>query len=231
MHYESDKLQQQDTANMKKYIASGLGYANLDSEDAKQEAASKVVFSWRERKSFEKATSEYPFATNLLVPDIAFHLGPYEQRITKQKQDLQLDIVLFLRTDKESIVSSTHEDLRKMLNGVEGGSELRFGVVDWNTRFALWPSGDFLFTDSAIQMLSLGKVVICDRLHASILCYLSGIPFIYIDQVTGKITNTLEVAFDSWEGCKDGDTAMWAKALSIEEAIETAASFIRKYNL
>ncbi|GAX14647.1 hypothetical protein FisN_6Lh432 [Fistulifera solaris] len=230
-HYDSDKVRQGDTERIRNGIAAGLGHANLESEVAKQESAARVVFSWRERKSFEKATEEYPFATNLLVPDIAFHLGPYAQRITQQKEDLQLDIVFFLRSDKESIISSSHDDLRTMLNDLEGGNDLRFGVVDWNTRFALWPSDDFLFTESAIQMLSLGKVVICDRLHASILSYLSGIPFVYIDQATAKITSTLEVAFDSWDGCKDGETAMWARAQTIEEAVQVAAGFIHKYNL
>jgi exopolysaccharide biosynthesis predicted pyruvyltransferase EpsI len=230
-HYDSDKVRQEDTARIRNGIAAGLGHANLGSEVAKQESAARVVFSWRERKSLDKATEEYPFATNLLVPDIAFHLGPYAQRISQQKEDLQLDIVFFLRTDKESIISSSHEDLRTMLNTLEGGDDLIFGVVDWNTRFALWPSDDFLFTESAIQMLSLGKVVICDRLHASILSYLSGIPFVYIDQATAKITSTLEVAFDCWEGCKDGETAMWARAQTIEEAVRVAAGFIHKYNL
>lgn len=232
-HYASEQVRQQDTVNMKKYIASGIGRADLEDEAARNESASRVVFSWRERKSFEEATKEYPFATNLLVPDIAFHLGPYEQRQTKQKEDLQLDILLFLRTDKESVVSSTRsqEGIQQLLSTVEGGDELRFGIVDWNSRFALWPSDDYLFTESAIQMLSLGKVVICDRLHASILCYLSGIPFVYIDQVTGKISNTLEVAFSSWDGCKDGETAMFARAHTLQEAVEIAASFIEKYNL
>ncbi|GAX21541.1 hypothetical protein FisN_6Hh432 [Fistulifera solaris] len=229
-HYYSGKLRQEDTKRIRNGIATALGLTSLETEIAKQESASRVVFSWRERKGYNEALKEYPFATNLLVPDIAFHLGPYERRITKEKEALQLDIVFFLRTDKESVISSSHDDIRSMLNALEGGDDLRFGVFDWNTRFALWPSDDFLFTESAIQMLSLGKVVICDRLHAAILSYLSGIPFVYIDQATAKISSTLEVAFESWEGCKDGETAMWAQAQTIEEAVQVATGFIHKYN-
>jgi hypothetical protein len=55
--------------------------------------------------------------------------------------------------------------------------------------------------------------------------------FVYIDQKTAKLTKTLAVAFDSWEGCRDGETAMWARASSMEEAMELAVGFMKKYNL
>jgi exopolysaccharide biosynthesis predicted pyruvyltransferase EpsI len=69
-------------------------------------------------------------------------------------------------------------------------------------------------------------VVVCDRLHAAILSYLSGIPFVYIDQVSGKITKTLNTAFDTLDGCMDGNRSKWGKANSLEEALSLASNFI-----
>jgi exopolysaccharide biosynthesis predicted pyruvyltransferase EpsI len=177
-HYDSNTKKDRDTAIMKKGIAEALGLENLESEGAQQIAASRLTLTWRELKSFEEASKEYPFAKHLLVPDVAFNLGPFLPIPSPQKKRFQLDILVFLRDDKESIFASQRSDkqIRRILDSVAGGSELKFGIADWNTRFALWPSEDFLFTESSIKLLSLGRVVICDRLHASILCYLSGIP-------------------------------------------------------
>ena len=229
--YQSDENRVKDTLVIKKSIAAGLDLDNLDSEEARSAAASRVTFCWRERKSFDEALREYPFVTNLLVPDIAFHLGPFNTLPSPQKEAYQLDILLFLREDKESVASKDRESIRRLLESIEGAKDLRFGIADWNTRFAMWPSDDYLFTESAIKLLSLGRVVICDRLHAAILCYLTGIPFVYMDQLTGKISKTLGVAFDTWEGCNDGDSAMWARAHSTEEAVALAAAFLEKYDL
>jgi exopolysaccharide biosynthesis predicted pyruvyltransferase EpsI len=232
-HYSSATQKANDTQVIINSIAAGLGLKSLESETDQQKSASRVTFTWREITSFEEASKEYPFATNLLVPDIAFHLGPYQPLPSVQKESLQLDILLFLREDKESVFASSRNDIsiRRLLNSIHGGSFLKFGIADWNTRFAMWPSQDFLFTDSAIQLLALGRVAICDRLHAAILCYISGIPFIFVDQSTKKLTKTLRVAFDSWEGCNDGETAMWARAESLEEALALAVDFLEKYDI
>jgi hypothetical protein len=107
------------------------------------------------------------------------------------------------------------------------------------------PHQDIFFTKTAIELLSLGKVVVCDRLHAAILSYLVGLPFVYIDQVSGKITKTLSVAFQKDSGnattivdstdirlnCMDGDTGQWAKVTSLDGALAKAVEFIDKYAL
>ena len=238
-HYGNNNKKARDTQRLKESITAGLNLSMAtaaflnESEAAKQQVASRMTFAWREAESFEAASKEHPFVTNVLVLDIAFSLGPFQQQPTPEKESFQLDLLMFLRTDRESVVKSKRntKSIQGILNGMSAGSGLKFGIVDWNTRFAMWPSDDHLFTDSAIQLLSLGRVVVLDRLHAAILCYLSGIPFIYINQSTGKINKTLSVAFDSWEGCSDGETAMWAEAHSLEEAIPLAVGFLQKYGL
>ena len=73
--------------------------------------------------------------------------------------------------------------------------------------------------------------MICDRLHVAILAYLSGLPFIYLDQVSNKLTKTLRVAFSSWDGCQDEFGAMFAKAVSLQDALIKAVEFLDKYDL
>jgi exopolysaccharide biosynthesis predicted pyruvyltransferase EpsI len=112
-----------------------------------------------------------------------------------------------------------------------GGKGLSFTIVDWNSRLAMFNSTNYLFTDTAIQLLSFGKVVICDRLHAAILSYLTGLPFVYINQSTGKLEKTLRVAFESWEGCQDGETSMYARAQNLQDALGKAIQFLDNYDL
>ena len=75
---------------------------------------------------------------------------------------------------------------------------------------------------TGIELLSLGKVVVCDRLHASILSYISGLPFVYLDQISQKVTKTLTTAFADSENCLDGDKAAWVKANSLRDAVTKA---------
>jgi exopolysaccharide biosynthesis predicted pyruvyltransferase EpsI len=144
-----------------------------------------------------------------------------------------LDMVIFLRDDKEStyMPQRNRQAIRNILSSVEGGDKISFSIVDWEDRLERFQSLDYFFTKTSIQLLSMGRVVICDRLHAAILCYLSGLPFVYINQKTGKISKTLRVAFDSWDGCTDGESAMWARADNLTHAIELANSFLYKYEL
>lgn len=193
-------------------------------------AADRLVLTWREQYSYDEAQKMYPQVTNVLSPDIAFQLGPYYPLETPLKKELNLDLILFMRTDKESALGKLRSDeaMKKELAKVDGAKDLKFKIVDWSTRLKLFDSRDHWFTVTAIQMLTLGKVVICDRLHASILCYLAGIPFVYIDQMTSKVTKTLSVAFDSSEGCQDGKRALWARAYNMQQALEQAMGMMEE---
>jgi exopolysaccharide biosynthesis predicted pyruvyltransferase EpsI len=46
-----------------------------------------------------------------------------------------------------------------------------------------------IFVSRALTLLSLGRVVVTDRLHAHILCLLLGIPHILLNNLTGKNWN------------------------------------------
>jgi exopolysaccharide biosynthesis predicted pyruvyltransferase EpsI len=202
----------------------------LDDPKIRELAHSRVTFTWREQESYDLAVQIYPFVKNVVVPDIAFQLGPYKEIRNDPKK--QVDILVFLRNDIESKVTSmrNNEYVQGVLSS-KTGKQLSSLVVDWPDRLGIFDTKDEFFTTTSIELLSLGKVVVCDRLHAAILCYLVGLPFVYIDQVSGKITKTLGVAFDGMEDCQDGEKSMWAKASSLDEALVKAAAFIDHYKL
>ena len=197
----------------------------------------RLIFTWREAESFQTAKRMYPYATNLLVPDIAFQLGPYQaQPPTRNSRMLQDDILLFLRADLESTLSQQRDkrSIRRMLDqDVPGDTDtITFRIVDWPDRLGLFDSPDIYFTDTSIRLMSLGRVVICDRLHAAILCYITGIPFIFIDQATGKISKAFRVAFGMAGGdCSNGSAAMWAHAQNLTHALTLAVGFLEQYQL
>jgi exopolysaccharide biosynthesis predicted pyruvyltransferase EpsI len=237
-HYGDRELEKRDAENLKSNIVQGMwswgqDASVLDTEEGRNRSMSRVVFSWREHKSYRKALKRYPFVNNIIVPDIAFQLGPYAPMPPKEDDITLLDIVVLLRDDKEStyMPQRNKQAINEILSSVDGGDKISFSIVDWEDRLKRFQSMDYFFTDTSIQLLSMGRVVVCDRLHAAILAYLSGIPFVYVNQSTGKIGKTLRVAFDSWDGCDDGESAMWARADNLTHAFELASGFLDKYDL
>jgi len=240
LHYGKAELAAKDSIVLKEKVSQGLGQHDLvdgrpylDTEKGRVEASERVVLTWREKESYEDAQRMYPYVKHLVVPDIAFQLGPYAPQPPETGSPVNIDIVLFLRDDKESVLAKQRDrnSLRKILETIEGGVGLKFTIVDWLDAMKYFETDNYFFSDASIKLLSMGRVVICDRLHAAILCYLTGVPFVYVDQVSGKISKTLGVAFESWEGCKDGEKAMWARAMNLTSALEQAVDFLGRYNL
>lgn len=251
-------------------------------DDSTQNFSSSVVLSWREYESFHKAQQLYPYVTNLLVPDIAFQLGPY--RIPQNDSDSasrhkEVDFLFLLRQDHEStiladlLVAPENEDddnevdgendsdkeqqhqqkqnskeqqnatqillgaVSSAMQGVAKNKSYSYRLVDWPDRLRLFSSENTqFFSADSIKILQMGQVVICDRLHAAILAYLSGIPFVYLDQVTGKITKSLQVAFDTSESCGAAaaneqnstiEAFRYASAKNLTEAIRFGARMLR----
>jgi len=215
LYYQNNNTQQQDTHLIQKEIENGILWGN---------SKERVIFTWREEYSYQRAQELYPYVTNLIVPDIAFQLGPYER-----SNPASVDILVFLRHDLESMLRE--ERTISYIQDKLHHTNMTFAMVDWPDRLKLFNSEDILFTHTSIQLLSMGKVVIADRLHASILAYLMGIPFVYLDQSTNKLTKTLSVAFDSWDGCHDHETSLWSKATSLDEALKKAMDLIERYRL
>ena len=235
LFYKDKDLERKDTILTQTNILQGL-FSNskdvsLSNMSVVEYVRSRVTFTWREHESYDHAVQLYPFVNNLLVPDIAFQLGPYAPIPPAAKDGV--DLVLFLRDDIESTQQEQRNRaaVQQLIDGIPGTQGVSFTIVDWPNRLEMFHSKDYFFTDTAIQLLSLGKVVICDRLHAAILSYLTGLPFVYINQSTGKVEKTLRVAFESWDGCQDGEISMHARAQNLHEALTKAIQFLDKYDL
>jgi exopolysaccharide biosynthesis predicted pyruvyltransferase EpsI len=234
LFYSDDNSRKTETEKFRQNIQNGLKLTELDSPKSRKITKEKLIFTWREVESYEQAQKLYPFATNQLVPDIAFQLGPFQPIRPKNPHNM-VDLVLFLRADKESKIKKdrNRETIQALLNDIPGGQGLTFIIVDWIDRLKLFPGAvdRKTFDHESIKLLSLGRVVVCDRLHASILAYLSGLPFVYLDQVSNKLTKTLGVAFSSWEGCSDEEKNMLVKATSLKDSLEKAVDMMNTYGL
>ncbi|KAG7339496.1 polysaccharide pyruvyl transferase [Nitzschia inconspicua] len=218
LYYRDEDLKKQDADRIEAILSTFHGTV-----------AARPTFLWREQFSYDEAVELYPSAQNVLMPDIAFQLGPYQPAPVNDSN--AVDVVVFLRKDHESL-ESKHRNaayVRSILNslvGEEKSNSTTFKIVDWNDRLEIFDSDNILFTETAIQMLSMGRVLVCDRLHASILAYLSGIPFVYIDQLSGKISKTLDVALRIGDGCLDGQKSNFARAMNLTQALDMAMDFL-----
>ncbi len=77
------------------------------------------------------------------------------------------------------------------------------------------------------SLLSRGKVVITDRLHASISSLLLGKTHIMIDQSYGKINGCREVAFAKSAMCRDADMHAFT-ASTLDDALERAVALLAR---
>lgn len=240
LYYGHKETEEYDARVIERELRVGATSANESSEGI-------LVLSWREYESYKKAQKLYPFARNIFVPDISFQLGPYAlAKENSSEISDQVDYLFLLRRDHESSlvpqmqgldddnVASPNADT--VLNSISVAVKdavkdiaptKSFRVLDWPDRFEIFGSkNEPFFSETSIQLLSLGKVVICDRLHAAILAFLMGAPFVFLDQSTGKISKSLEVAFDSWEGCHENLSLKYAYARSLTDAIERAQELL-----
>jgi exopolysaccharide biosynthesis predicted pyruvyltransferase EpsI len=260
-YYTNSKIEWNDMQQLRSNIIVGLGLKNshgkiditVTDSDLANVAKSRIVWTWREHYSYERAIQLLPYCSHKLVPDIAFQLGPYSslQPWTQWKAALTLshhqdsntdrtDLVFLLRNDHESMFASVRnrQSIQRLLAGVPGAVDLSFIIVDWNDRLFRFQTDnpdDVYFTETSIQLLSIGKVLICDRLHAAILAYISDIPFIYLDQVSGKIHKTFQVAMESGPNCqrnnvfggiRNDSSPLWSRAETLLDAIGKALNII-----
>ena len=204
---------------------------NMSTDQGVVLAKRRVAFSWREQKSYEAARKLYPFVKNIIVPDIAFQLGPFNFT-SSVPEEKRVDVVLFMRNDQESVIRkyrnqpSLISDILRKAPGIK--RDLSFAIVDWVDRLKMFNRNvpaDHV-TKEAIYLVSMGKVIVADRLHATILAYLSGVPVVYIDQVTGKISKAFDVAFKGVGDCWDVAAVKMWKASNFTHALELAARLV-----
>jgi exopolysaccharide biosynthesis predicted pyruvyltransferase EpsI len=182
----------------------------------------------RDQPSYEFATAHFDCEV-VLCPDMAFFLGPLE------RHPPEVDVFCLMRTDKERVLAVP-----------AGRPEYSSRVADWLTESRLsveaqkllavarglregWPGRAVLrrlrYEAAArervargCRLLSSGRVVITDRLHAHILSLLLDIPHAALDNSYGKLGRFL----DAWTGKAAGVH----RASSLEDAERWAASVV-----
>jgi len=159
----------------------------------------------RDQNSLQYATRNFDCEIHL-CPDMAFAMNPI------RRKPPSMDYYCLLRTDKE--IATDHDKIRAALAGVQADFEIGDWLGEFNSRtyradrFATRltrkkpgltaPARELMaglrrrFAEErlayGIDLLSRGKMVITDRLHAHILSTLLGIPHLIFDSFDGKIS-------------------------------------------
>ena len=176
-------------------------------------------------------------------------IGPLKETTVWSKKKKKVDILFFLRRDKESKYHRYRHltKIRNILDETPLTDHLSFDLVDW------WDNSKYLDTNvkdpagpqfeqkvinegkfdymamfrRSIAMFSSSRVVITDRLHASIFAFLLHKPHVYLDQSYGKIRLTREVAFNTSTFCQDKERLRFDQAEDIRQAVCLAAKMVK----
>merc|ERR1719300_18903 len=244
LHYNNQLMALEDALTWMK---------NVSTNFHKQESLQKIVLTWRQENSFQKASDLYPFIDNRLIPDVAFMIGPISETNVWNKDKSKVDILFALRKDYESrFISQRNESyIRSMLDAGDKTKNITFKLVDWddaahfcnssltdpegpNFTYKVKKEGVFAYQPMFRKIMSLyssGKVVITDRLHMSIFAVLLHKPHVVLDQIYGKISNTRNFAFKNSKHCENKDEMRYEKASALKEAALFAVDMIEKWSL
>ena len=143
----------------------------------------------RERKSYEKMKKEFNCNVEL-VPDIVMSLQFEDNNI-----ELRNDIIICLRNDKEKILSQDFQE--KIIDEVIEKNQ-QYNIKKLDTHIGdqkfYYCKREEIF-EEFINEIKKAKIVITDRLHGMIFCYITKTPCIVFDNSNHKISETYETFF------------------------------------
>ncbi|KAI9099820.1 triose-phosphate transporter family-domain-containing protein [Phlyctochytrium arcticum] len=178
-------------------------YSKEPTEDAlKMAQCSNLTLTWRSHDSMEYSQKHFPSTPTALVPDMAFMLGDVPPETAPS-----VDVIFLVRGDHERLFKPTEwrEAERELLDAGFTTEHTDWSLSKDQSEYPGFDVGDILLNRLHIanRLLSRGKVIITDRLHASILAVLMGKPHIYLDNSYKKITEVRRAAFEDKEECSD----------------------------
>ncbi len=195
------------------------------SDNATFHTNDRTLFMFRDYPSLQFSQSNFQGKPAMYVPDMAFTMGP--QTPTAKPV---VDIILLLRSDVEKVIKN--DDKVKALQKLRAAN-VSFEVWDfpiWGFPMKLLkdnktvvynyttiypkqiPIGQAIphrhafmgvRTQMANNVFSRGRLVITDRLHASIMSTLMGKPLIYLDNTYKKIANVRSALANEFSECTD----------------------------
>lgn len=212
-------------------LAQTVHYQNPAAADRTARAIARhgnVRLLVRDRPSLEYAAAKFDCPVRL-CPDLALCLGPQQR-----PAEPEVDVLCLLRTDRERAVAApaAREGIRVRVADWLGEARLpvyleelaavaaRFrdrSKARGSLRLARYDAAAGARVARGCRLLSSGRVVITDRLHAHLLCLLLGIPHGVLDNSYGKLARFL----DAWTG----EAASVRRFASPDEALDWASAF------
>jgi len=144
----------------------------------------------RDRESLEVARQLQP-TSSALAPDMALCLGALQRPGAPRRPCLAL-----LRDDREAVTEAASAGCCPVADWADRGGWPIRSLADWSARYPrrLAPLRPAILTRLAhwrvrqgCRLLASARLLICDRLHAHLLCTLMGIPHLLLDNSYRKI--------------------------------------------
>jgi len=194
------------------------------------EKAKNMTLMCRELKSLAFSKENFPTIKSHFVPDLAFMIGPL-----LPNHEPVVDVLCLMRDDSERVTSLNFEEKITQLTK----HNITFQLLDWKDFKKVHPYFDVTKPVSreelqsyrvgaANNIISRGRIVITDRLHASIMATLIGRPLIYLDNIYGKTTNVRFATSLFFPSCSDENLEAY-RATTTEEAINLVIKLLPKY--
>ena len=139
-----------------------------------------IVITFRDRKSFEIFNTSKSY----LIPDMVLYLTKIKKRKIKGNR-----IGVCFRNDKEKLFDSFDNVLKSLI-----GCEIDFFDTVINKKISFFNRKRIF--KKMLNKVAKYKMVITDRLHCMIFCYLTNTPCIAFDNTTKKISGVYE-----WLNC------------------------------
>ena len=203
---------------------------HFDGEEAIVETADAIrqhgafTLLVRDHKSFDFARKHFDCAVHL-CPDMAFYIGATQPHRPKD------NFLFLMRSDKEKV------DAAAIASIPEGGdvtdwlkeSRRRLRILRWMGHLKGIMRGDNGMVSAynalalnrywrGVEILSRGRVVITDRLHAHIMSTLLDIPHVALDNSYGKVGGFIEAWTKPYVGLR--------RATTIDEALTAGRALL-----
>lgn len=188
----------------------------------------KDLITFRQHDSYEYSLLQYGNFTNVKeCPDMTFMLG--SQTPTSSAA---FDVFLLMRRDSESQFGRPALMHDAICSGIaEAGFTCAVG--DWGSGTSdiqreneVGATFADLGIESAIETISLGQLIITDRLHGAVFAFLSGKSVIYVDNTYDKISQSLSTAFGFASSCSNEEKM---GVFEISEDVDDVVSYVVKY--
>eukprot|EP00475_Leptophrys_vorax_P008028 TRINITY_DN15146_c0_g1_i1.p1 TRINITY_DN15146_c0_g1~~TRINITY_DN15146_c0_g1_i1.p1 ORF type:complete len:492 (-),score=127.47 TRINITY_DN15146_c0_g1_i1:1159-2634(-) len=187
-----------------------LAYWNSWKEQQEKGAGtrSKFAAAFRQQDSFDFMKEKFPMIPAVAAPDMAFFM----QRLIPTREPI-VDVLFLLRGDKES--KEPMYSYQKQVRMLMANTDVTYQLVDWTNMHSML--GEEKYAKSprtrgfdplvritqGVRGYSRARVIVTNRLHASILAFLMNKPHIIIENTYGKIKGTRDLAFEGIESCSE----------------------------